>query len=208
MDVYVINLKHRTDRLEKIQNQCKSLNSIKLNIFEALEGDKNEGWKYCALSHLEIIKQNRHKNKNILVFEDDCDILNLNNFDEQWMNVKNWLDEHPDDWDIFNGGPTLVNQSKSIEIINNDPKILKLEISKTTHFIYYNKKSFDEILKYDVNNNISIDSFYIWNPNLKVVTTFPLLASQYESYSNITNKISNYSMRFIMSKRFILRFIN
>jgi len=99
---HVINLDHRKDRYEKITDMCKNLKSIHLEKFNALYGDP--GWKYCGLSHLEVIKQNIDKGKHILVFEDDCCILVPKQFDARWNEIKKWLDDNPDKWDIFNGG--------------------------------------------------------------------------------------------------------
>lgn len=85
MEIFVINLKHRKDKLEKfLANLPSILSNEKINIFEAIDGSKYNIPKWfdvtnakekisgnygCYLSHLEIIK-NIHR--PTLIFEDDA----------------------------------------------------------------------------------------------------------------------------------------
>lgn len=226
LNAYVINLKERNDRYEKISKQFKNLKTLQLQRFDALKSnsstrnisqktkvfdgnifDDNSSWKYCGLSHLEIIKQNMHKNENILILEDDCEIKNLETFDEKWSQIKIWLDNNLDKWDIFTGGSTYVEYSSNILNLNNNLNIFQIEKSGTTHFIYYNKISFDKILKWNPENNIQIDKFYKWNSDIKILTCYPFLAIQYESYSDIVNKNTNYYYRFKNSENHLKKFI-
>lgn len=203
---HIINLKHRTDRYEKIYNRCKDIKSINLQRFDALEG--TPGWVYCGLSHLEIIKQNKDKGESILIFEDDCYIQNLKSFDKQWEKIKNWLDNNLDKWDVFNGGPSCVEKSKYMKVLDKELKIVEINVGKTTHFIYYNKNSFDKILKWDQNNNVQIDEFHIWNNDIKIITAYPYLATQFNSYSDISNIQINYDKYFRRSQKFIANYLS
>ena len=203
---FVINLEHRTDRFGRIKKDCENLKSIKIERFNALKGEP--GWKYCGLSHLEIIKQNIHTNESILIFEDDCHIQDIHLFDDRWSNIKNWLDNNLDKWDIFNGGPTYVEQSKYLKLVNKNLNIVEVNVGKTTHFIYYNKNSFDKILKWNSNNNIQIDEFHKWDDTLKILTSYPYLATQYNTYSDVSNFDINFDKYFRRSQKTIRNYLN
>jgi len=147
-------------------------------------------------------------NKNILIFEDDCFICNIDLFDERWEKIKFWLDNNSDKWDIFNGGPTGVEQSKKLILLNDELKLIEIEVGKTTNFIYYNRNSIDKILKWNPDNNIAFDNFNIWNNEIKIITTFPYLTIQYSSYSDICNKEIDLYMRFKNSQKMIAKYFN
>jgi hypothetical protein len=202
---HIINLEHRTDRHKKITNICNNLKTIHPKIFKALCGQPS--WKFCGLSHLEIIKQNSNHNKNILVFEDDCNILNPSNFDERWHQIKKWLDNNPDKWDVFNGGPSYISDPPDMEILDADLNIIKTKRAQSTHFIYYNIKSIDKILKWDPDFLHPIDEFHIWANDLKLLTVYPYLATQYDSYSDINNTDVSYRKYYNRSQRTIEQFI-
>ena len=85
MEIFVINLKHRKDKLEKfLANLPSILSNEKIKIFEAIDGSKYPIPKWfdvtnskerisgnygCYLSHLEII---RNIHSPTLIFEDDA----------------------------------------------------------------------------------------------------------------------------------------
>ena len=165
---YVINLEHRTDRLERIMKDFEKIKSIKLERFN---------------------------------------IQNKKSFDEKWINIKNWLDNNLDKWDIFNGGPTAVERSKYLNLLDKDLNIVEVNIGKTAHFVYYNKNSFDKILKWNPDDVYHIDDFS-WDSSIKIVTTYPYLATQYNTYSDIVNDDINYNRRFLRSQRRIADFLS
>ena len=81
IDVYVVNLKKREDRLNHIINHLNKLNFININIFEAIEHEI--GSIGCTLSHLSLIN---YANKNnlpyIIIIEDDFNLeLDINEFE-------------------------------------------------------------------------------------------------------------------------------
>ena len=201
MNTNVINLENRMDRYEKVSSIFSNINSIKINRFNALKG--NPGWKYCGLSHQEIIKNNLNCNKNLLVLEDDCDIYDIKNFDNRWSEIKKWLDNNLDKWDIFNGGPTFVERNKYVKILDEKLNIIQVKIARTSNFVYYNKNILNKILNWNPDNNIPIDNFDEWCPELKIVTSIPFLSSQYESYSDIVGQVLNNNIRFAISQQHI-----
>jgi glycosyl transferase family 25 len=67
LQIYVINLDHRKDRLEEI---TKELEGLKFKRFPAIK--TNPGIIGCGLSHLAVLKEARELGlKEVLIFEDD-----------------------------------------------------------------------------------------------------------------------------------------
>jgi hypothetical protein len=69
-DIYVINLKHRSDRREEILNELKDTTTFNIKFFDAVKHQK--GWIGCGLSHLSLVKYAQDNNLSyIIVVEDD-----------------------------------------------------------------------------------------------------------------------------------------
>lgn len=95
MEIFVINLKRRPDKLEKfLANLPQVFSGEKINVFEAIDGSKYDIPKWfdvtgskekiagnygCYLSHLEII---RNIKSTTLIFEDDA--IFSENFDDKY----------------------------------------------------------------------------------------------------------------------------
>ena len=137
--VYIINLPHRADRREEIEEQLKkvglALNHPKVILFNAIKPDAagafpNIGAKGCFLSHLGVLKDAQLKQfKQILIFEDDLDLTK--NFIEQ--SEKALLSLIKNDWDIFYGDYRLF---EPIDYDNNAIKNISAEFRlDTTNFL-------------------------------------------------------------------------
>jgi glycosyl transferase family 25 len=73
--IFYINLEHRKDRKEQIENELESM-SLKQNSerFEAI--NKKPGIVGCGYSHLEVLKLSKERNyENVLILEDDFQFL-------------------------------------------------------------------------------------------------------------------------------------
>jgi hypothetical protein len=196
IDIYVINLKKRTDRLEQIKTDFYNYN---LNIVEA-EENIDEGWKGCFKSHLKCISLAKEKKLNyIIVIEDDC--KKTVNFDINLIKILNWLEKNLDKWNIFLGGVTGVwNYNHSIKICD-DLDLIEINLGKTYHFTIYNSNSYDFYLNHEI--NIPIDK--CWHNKLIGLVSIPFIAIQSEGYSNIENKQISYDSRFNgVEKHFLL----
>ena len=84
--IYCINLKSRTDKRNKIEEQAKKYN-LDINYFDAVAKPDNP-MRGCLESHLEILKLAKRDNlDNVLILEDDCVFLRggeLNNLPDNW----------------------------------------------------------------------------------------------------------------------------
>ena len=190
IDIYVINLKKRTERLNRVKKDFANYNLI---IIEAIEDMNQEGWKGCFNSHLKIISIAKEKKlPYIIVIEDDCKIIDEITFDINLKQILNWLENNMEEWNIFLGGVTKVwNYNKLIQL-DNDLKLLSINEGKTTHFIIYNSNCYDYYLSLD--SNIPIDK--CWHNKLIGITSIPFIAIQYSDFSDIENKEVNYETRF------------
>lgn len=185
MNIYVINLIHRTDRYQHIQNSFSKYNNIQLHFIEAVKHEN--GAIGCFRSHKKCIQLAKDNDmKNIIVIEDDC--LPMEQFDTKLTTIKQYLDTH-DDWDIFLGA---VNKTRSKHVINklyiDDIKLLQVSFGSTAHFIIYNHTSYSFFLECDENNYVD----QCWSGKLKAFTCVPFLAKQINDFSDIENKKVNY----------------
>ncbi len=116
METYVINLKRRPDRLEKITKKLNDM-AFTYKIFEAIDGStlastdelknmfRNNDFRYrkgvigCALSHISLWKQLINSDKDLyLIYEDDINFSD--NFREKYDKILESLTEKKS-WDMM-----------------------------------------------------------------------------------------------------------
>jgi len=187
IDIYVINLKNRTDRLKKFkENFDKHFN---INVIEAVKN--KEGWKGCLQSHLKCIKHAKENNmKYIIVFEDDALPMNKDIF-EKFKKIKEDIFEKKNDWDIFIGGSAKTRKKCEIKVYNSELDLYNITITRNTHSIVYNNTSYDFFL----NNESEIPIDIIWNKKVKAIMPIPFLFTSHDSWSNISNTRCNIKNR-------------
>ena len=106
IDIYVIHITDRDDRMKHIKNNFSKFSTINLIFVDAIKHEK--GHIGCFLSHkkcIQIAKDNDMK--RIIVIEDDC--LPYEKFEERLSIIINYLDKNHD-WDIFLGAVTFTKQ--------------------------------------------------------------------------------------------------
>ena len=181
IDIFVINLKKRPDRLKNFKEDFDKYFNI--NVIEAVEN--NEGWKGCKESHLKCIKYAKDNNmKYIIVFEDDTIPMYEDSF-EKFKNIKEEIFDKKDDWDIFIGGSSKTLKKNKIQKYNSEHKLYNIEATRSTFSIVYNNTCFD----YFLNNNSEHAIDVIWYNNVKAIMPIPFLFTCYDDWSNISNKI-------------------
>lgn len=196
---YVINLLEKTDRKEDMINKFKDT-IFDLEFIEAVKN--SDGYLGCSLSIQKVVKKAKDENMNtVLWFEDDN--KPLDNYEERWIIVKEWLDNNLDKWDIFNGGPYVSADKNEIDKI-----ILKYKLEKNvnlfeapvllnTNWMYINKSAYDRILAWERKNDpifhTCIDNYLGNLSQFKILFIFPFLGLQ-ENYKSSTRVIDiNYT---------------
>lgn len=188
IDIYVINLKKRPDRLHRVKKDFAKYNLI---IVEAIE-DK-EGWIGCFKSHIKCIQSAKEKKlPYLIVIEDDCMMASKTTFDSNLQLILEYLTNNMEKWNIFLGGVTGVWKYVQSIDLNLDLKLVYIDEGKTAHFAIYNSNSYDYWLEHEL--TIPIDK--CWHHKLIGITSIPFITIQYSDYSDIENKQVDYNSRF------------
>jgi hypothetical protein len=102
-NIYVINLKERTDRKLHIENQLNKIDCKNYKLFEGVDGNSltnptklKNGMFGLVKTYLNIHEEWSKKDaENILLIEDDC--LFLDDFNKK---LEEYINNVPSDWDI------------------------------------------------------------------------------------------------------------
>jgi GR25 family glycosyltransferase involved in LPS biosynthesis len=198
-DIYVINLPHRNDRLEKIKSIFSNFNII------VVEGVKHDDPVIgCFLSHKKCLLIAKEKNlKNIVVMEDDCcPFDNILNFTNRFNEIKKYLDEH-DNWNIFLGGTIETKKINIVNKIENTNNLFNINIGYCTHLIIYNCTIFDYFLNHDLNKPID----HTWMEKYNAIVSIPFIASQDDVYSDILKSNYSYDTRIRQTNEILVKYI-
>jgi len=198
IDIYVINLKHRTDRKEQMIKKFKQFENINIKFIEAIKHEN--GAIGCLKSHQKCIEIGKENNMEyIIVMEDDT--IPCKYFEKRFNNILEYLNNNS--FDIFLG---MVNKTRKEHIIEKvdypKEKLLKISKGNNTNLIIYNKKAYEFFLSIDENNFIAID--HEWHNKLSAIVTLPFLVSTENDYSDIEKKNMNYDSTFNLTKRKLL----
>lgn len=188
---YVINLDKRKDRWDHIQNNLKHTD---LDLERVSAVYDKDGHKGCALSIQKIVQMAKDNNMKTVLFIEDDNII-TDDFNQRWKLTKEWLDNHMDKWEIFNGGPNMHSTDQKFELIahlSNDVTLLKAEQIINTNFIYINSSVYDKILNIkNSGNHYPIDNNLGNSKEFNVIFINPFLGIQSKVYSNINNKVKD-----------------
>lgn len=191
---FVINLKTRPDRLEHVTAEFEKLN-IKPNIFNAIQ--TKDGAVGCTMSHIKCLEIAIEKDyEQIFICEDDITFLEpyvaLRSLDFFQKKIKNW--------DVLIIGGNVVKPYEKI-----DDYCLKItNCQTTTGYIvkknYYNtllnnfRTGINKLLTTGNTRQFAIDIYW---KQLQIQDNWyllhPLTVTQYENYSDIEKKNTNYN---------------
>lgn len=206
--IVYINLDERTDRNKKCQ---ETLHKVNIQPYYRVSAIKDTiGIRGCTLTHYNIIKHAKENNyKNILIFEDDFTIVDVNNFKSNLLNSfqqieSNNLTPHM----LYLGGNLNTGFERNISKIDNN--LFKINGAKATHSYIIYSNLYDVILeKYknidinDINtwrgpNRANIDFYYVseihMNKKYNIYGCYPCLTDQIFDYSNIECKMVKYDL--------------
>jgi hypothetical protein len=196
-----INLDKNENRDNKLKNEFSKWPSSP----ERISAIKHIfGWMGCAASHIKCIKIAKERNYPwVLVIEDDCKLSSsaLDTFQK----ILPYLWNNKNKWDIFNGGPIVL---KNITRISNNPQLFDV-YGMSCHFCLINSFTYDKIITNNiVDKMIPIDVTYA--NKLRIWSTVPHIATQYEGQSDIIHCVTNHTNKFEESNSLLLQipFIN
>jgi glycosyl transferase family 25 len=187
--VLVINLSERKDRWKEIQKSFQQKwPGVYLERMEAVK--KSPGWIGCLRSHKKAVQiAKKRKYPYVLVLEDDC--LPADNSLERFEELIPLLQKNKE-WELFSGGTTFVSDITLLSHgSNKSPPLFEVK-SYATHFVFIHERAYNKIL--NGSEKKPVDMFY--RENFKTFCTYPHLATQTISKSNIENKVSNYNEAF------------
>lgn len=192
-EIYCINLDERTDRWEHAQEEFKRVGILDRVIrFSAIRDV--DGRLGIIKSNLAIIKIAKEKKlKNVLIFEDDVQFIVDNPQDvlaktiQQIGNIK---------WHLFYLGANTHQKLTKFK-----PNLILLKNAFAVHSMAYNELMYDIFInKYEKLKVIStfddiLDVFLARKIQEKYIClmTNPMMTTQMNSYSDIENRIVDYS---------------
>jgi len=204
MDAYVINLIHRTDRMENIIKRFPELNIIRVDGIQLpADGTIKPNVMGLGMTHMKLLKECHQKGiKTVLIFEDDC--LPEEGWYENWVKIKTYLDNNLDKWEVFNGG--IFNMFNMEYLYNIDNiNILTGEIGGGTHFLYLNLNAFDKFMTW---KDEEIDIQFYNTKKFNFICCFPFLAIQDDGYSDIVKQERKWSGSMFHNKLKYKLFLN
>jgi len=181
--IYCINLNERPDRWQRVQEEIKKMD-FNVERFQAII--ETTGFMGCKRSHLEVLKL-CWSYKCFMILEDDVFFM-----PGAKENLKKAILQLPYNWDMLYLG---VNPQKRLKKFSENLYIAKN--SWTTHAMIFNNQH--NIVDYIIENagrERKIDVLYanLIQEKFKCFVTFPLVATQYNSISNIVKgKVDYYN---------------
>ena len=187
-DIYIINLKHRTDRIQNVLNQFQNIKCVNIKVFNAIK--YNPPFLGCSLSNLCLLNYAKNnKLPYIIIVEDDTE-LDIDN--EELSYILNEL-RYCKNVDMFNGSPSFWDILDDTSVLtrkyyNEDFSVVNW--GQCTTFIVYFQRCFDKILtKYT--SKFSIDGFNALY-NSQLVYNKKYICGQITNYSDIDNLTIDY----------------
>ena len=160
---------------------------IKIQRFSGIR--HKEGWRGCGAAHVAIAREAMRRGLPwVLVIEDDC--LPVADFTERWPIVKKALWNEMGSWDIFLGGPTYIQGP----IEHKGKDLISINTAFATHFYVLQAAAYERVIAWNPDRHGPIDVYF--SNQLRKVTTYPMLATQRASLSDIKGTIIDYSKFF------------
>jgi len=98
----------------------------------------------------------------------------------------------------------MIKKFKQFEKINYPKEtLLKISMGHCTNLIIYNKKVYDYILSTNEHTSLAID--HEWHNTLNAIITVPFIVSTENDYSDIIKKNMNYTRKFKITERQLMK---
>ena len=191
---FVINLESRTDRMAHVEAEFSKIN-LKCNRFNAIK--MKNGAVGCTLSHircLEFAIQNDYD--QVFICEDDITFLNHNQMMKSLKKFNNKINT----WDVLLIGGNVIQPYTQIE----DFCLKVTNIQTTTGYVvnkhYYRilmdnfKTGLEQLLRTNEKKLYAIDMYWKHLQSKgEWYFLYPLTVTQYENYSDIEERETNYN---------------
>lgn len=180
--IYVINLDSRPDRLAKVMSSFTDLGiADRVERFPGIVPKEGSGALGCLMSHVTIIKKAKELClKNVLVFEDDVKLLNIESISPAISQLRNIP------WALYYLG---YNSHSPLNKVT--PNLLKLTQCYSTHAIAYNSSIFDLIINSFTSKKIKLIDVWLSEnvqSRFNCLGNYPIAATQFSDYSDIEKK--------------------
>jgi GR25 family glycosyltransferase involved in LPS biosynthesis len=174
INTYCINLDHRTDKWEQVQEEAKKL-GVDLIRFSAFK--ERRGHDGCRKSHLSILNELKNEPMFMLT-EDDFKII----VDDPIDLVNKAVSQLPADWDMLYLGATLTQP-----IDRYSENLYRIKRAWATHAIIYNNQN--GVVEYILqNHNTQKFSVFLCDDvqlKFNCYITYPMVATQRAGHSDI-----------------------
>lgn len=183
-DIYCINLDERQDRWQESQREFSQLPFPKVQRVPAIKHSTPAFG--CGLSHFQTLQRSLGRDKHVMIFEDD--VRFINNFKE--------LPEYLDGldslyfWDMLYLGANITTPLRKVS-----DRFARVYHAQSTHAYCVHKDFIATILKYKHLVGKPMDLIYAEDiiPDNCCFITIPMLAIQRPSFSNIEQRVVDYS---------------
>lgn len=186
---YCIHLSKRTDREVHMKDELSKF-KLDTEIFEGIYSP--QGYIGISSSFKNVIRDAiKNDYPYILIFEDDVKFTSEKS-NEQFQKC---IDSLPDDWDILLGGVyTMSNSDYESDVISECLK--PVTDFSSLHCTLIRNTMYNHILNHDPARHLpNIDryiSHIIQKENKKAYVSYPMIAIQYNGYSDNVNGNVNY----------------
>jgi len=183
---YCINLSERTERWEQVSAEFKRIGIEKVERFNAIR--MSPGFQGCRESHLAILEQCRGFSR-FTIFEDDVQFVG-----DLWEVLRKVDKQLPAAWDMLYLGAHLM-----APVQKYSENLYHLTNAYCTHAIIFNNPELPDFILSHREGMRKIDVFYqsVIQEQFNCFISYPMIATQSDSYSDIINRQTRYSRQMI-----------
>lgn len=195
-NIYVLNLKKRTDRKNHILSELTKIECTEFTLFEAVDGNDlvnntklKSGMFGLINTYLKIYDDWKLKgSENILIIEDDC--VFVDDFNQK---LQLYMDNIPNDWEmLYFGANHNYHVGHKTEKIND--YCIKLNNSYSAHCVVLKSHVFEELINniknFTVENDVMMAKL---QTKYNAYSSIPNLTSQLPNFSDIENGVRDYN---------------
>jgi len=193
-NIYVINLKERTDRREHIESKLSKIGCDNYKIIDAVDGSKiinkstiKNGAYGLLMTYKNIFNDWNGSENDILIIEDDC--LFINEFNSH---LESYIKSVPSDWDMLYFGANH-NYHGGMQTLKINDKCVKLNNSYSAHCVLMKPYVFKELINKIDQQLLEVDVLMSQlQKKYNSYSSHIALTTQIPSYSNIEDKSVDY----------------